>query len=116
MFSPKYSGNLALSYQKELISGYDIKATIDLQYMDDYFGVNDNDPANLQSAFTKVNARIALASLDGWSIALLGKNLTDEVISNAPNDIPLGNFGFIGSYFFLLDAPRSFEVQFDYKF
>jgi outer membrane receptor protein involved in Fe transport len=116
MFSPKYSGNLALSYQKEFVGGYDIKATIDLQYMDDYFGVNDNDPANLQSAFTKVNARIALASLDGWSIALLGKNLTDEVISNAPNDIPLGNFGFIGSYYFMLDAPRSFEVQLDYKF
>ena len=41
--------------------------------------VADGDEVLIQDSFTKLNARIELASLDGvWSVALLGRNLTDE--------------------------------------
>lgn len=116
MFSPEFSGNIAIDYETEIFNNFDFKASLDLQYMDDYYAVNDNDPITMQNAFTKVNARVALASSDVWSIALLGKNLTDEKIANAPNDIPLGNLGFTGSFFYFLDAPRSYEIQLTYNF
>ena len=51
-----------------------------------------------------------------WSIAVLGKNLTDEKTSTWGNDIPLGQFGFSGSYFNMMEAPRSYEIQFSYNF
>ncbi|MCY4199871.1 MAG: hypothetical protein OXF31_08700 [Gammaproteobacteria bacterium] len=76
---------------------FEVRASLDLQYSDDYQPVDDNDPANIQDAFAKVNARVELVGDDRWSVALLGKNLTHETVSNAPNDIPLGNVGFLAA-------------------
>ncbi len=61
---------------------FEVRASLDLQYSDDYQPVDDNDPANIQDAFTKINARVELVGDDRWSVALLGKNLTDETVSN----------------------------------
>ncbi|NIB42296.1 TonB-dependent receptor [Pseudomaricurvus alkylphenolicus] len=115
-FAPEWSGNLAFEYRHQLSDRLELKAGIDLQYMGDYLPTNDNDPVLQQDAFTKINARIQIAGDDSWTLALLGKNLTDETVSNAPDDIPLGNLGFLGSYFHFLDAPRSYEVQASYRF
>ncbi|NIB42308.1 TonB-dependent receptor [Pseudomaricurvus alkylphenolicus] len=115
-FSPEWSGNLGLEYHTELTSSIELKAGIDLQYMEDYHATSDNDPVIMQESFTKVNARVQIAGEDTWTLAILGKNLTDETVSNAPNDIPLGGFGFAGSYFHFLDAPRSYELQATYNF
>jgi outer membrane receptor protein involved in Fe transport len=115
-FAPEWSGNLALEYQTEITDGLELKAGIDLQYTDDYLPTNDNDPVLQQDSFTKVNARVQIGNMDNWTLALLGKNLTDEKVSNAPDDIPLGNLGFLGSYFHFLDAPRSYEIQASYNF
>ena len=94
---------------------FEVRASLDLQYSDEYQPVDDNDPANIQDAFTKINARVELVGDDRWSVALLGKNLTDETVSNAPNDIPLSNVGFLGSYFYFTDPPRSVELQLGYR-
>lgn len=85
--------------------------------MGEFNNTTDNDPVTCQDAYTKVNARIQLAGNDEtWSVALLGKNLTDKEVATAPNDIPLGNLGFAGSYFYFMEAPRSYEVQATYRF
>jgi outer membrane receptor protein involved in Fe transport len=70
-----------------------------------------------QGSYTKVNARIALANIDDvWSIAVLGKNLTDEKTSTWGNDVPLASQGFSETYFQHIDAPRSYELQVRYSF
>ena len=114
-FAPEISGNLDMQYDIPLTTTMDLQLGAYLQYMDDYFVTGDNDPALKQDAFTRVNARIALAG-DRWTVAVLGKNLTDETVSNAPDDIPLGNLGFAGSYFYFLDPPRSIEVSALFRF
>ena len=114
-FAPEWSGNLSLNYAAMLSPRFEVRASLDLQYSDDYQPVDDNDPANIQDAFTKINARVELVGDDRWSVALLGKNLTDETVSNAPNDIPLSNVGFLGSYFYFTDPPRSVELQLGYR-
>ena len=75
------------------------------------------DPVLAQDSYYKVNARIQLASYDEtWSVAILGKNLTDEETTTWGNDVPLGAQGFDGTYFQHIDAPRSFEIQARYRF
>ena len=115
-FAPDFSGILGLEYLTPIGGDLEFKAGLDIQYMDDYQPTNDNDPVLIQDSFAKINARLQIAKADSWSLAILGKNLTDETISNAPNDIPLGNLGFLGSYFHFLDAPRSYEIQATYRF
>lgn len=115
-FAPEYSGNLSFDYQTTLTGSVDLGLGLDLIYKDDYFTTGDNDPVLVQEAFTKINARVAVMGDDKWSVALLGKNLTDEIVANSPDDIPLGNVGFAGSYFYFLDAPRSYEIQATYRF
>ena len=58
-----------------------------------------------------------MASYDEtWSIAILGKNLTDEETTTWGNDVPLGGQGFDGTYFQHINAPRSYEIQARYRF
>lgn len=111
-FAAEYSGNLGLTYSRQLNNDLELKAGIDVMFTDDYDTAADGDSNLAQDAFTKVNARIGLMDYDGrWSVALLGKNLTDETTTTWGNDIPLGNFGFADSYFQIIDAPRSYELQ-----
>ena len=111
-FAADYSGNLGLNYTRSLTDDLELKAGVDVMFTDDYDTAADGDTNLAQDAFTKVNARVALMDYDGrWSIALLGKNLTDETTTTWGNDIPLGNFGFADSYFQIVDAPRSYELQ-----
>jgi len=111
-FAADYSGNLGLNYTRSLTDDLELKAGVDVMFTDDYDTAADGDENLAQDAFAKVNARIALMDYDGrWSVAVLGKNLTDETTTTWGNDIPLGNFGFADSYFQIVDAPRSYELQ-----
>lgn len=66
-----------------------------------------------QDAYTKVDLRISLGRADGtWDIALLGKNLTDELVSGNSNDQPLVP----GAGFAQTDRLRSYALQATYRF
>ena len=116
-FAADLSGNLGINYIKEITQNTELGLSADIMYTDDYDTAADGDQLLSQDSFTKINARISLADIDGvWSVALLGKNLTDETTTTWGNDIPLGAFGFGGSYFQMVDAPRSYELQLKYSF
>lgn len=115
-FAPEFSGNLALTYETAISQSLNLAVGVDLQYQGDYFTTGDNDPVLVQDSYARLNARVQLSGGDTWSVAVLGKNLTDETVANAPDDIPLGNLGFAGSYFYFLDPPRSVEVQATFRF
>ena len=116
-FAADWSGNLGLNYATPISDGLEVRASADIMFTDEYDTAADGDEVLAQDSYTKLNARIELASLDGvWSVALLGRNLTDEETSTWGNDIPLGQFGFAGSYFQMIDAPRSYEIQARYSF
>ena len=116
-FAPEWAGNLGLLYSTPLGDSFEFNASADLMYSDEYDVAADADKLLAQDSFTKINARIELADIDGvWSVALLGKNLTDEDTTTWGNDIPLGSFGFAGSYFQIIDAPRSYVIQARYSF
>lgn len=116
-FAPEWSGNIAIDYEKDITAGLYLRMGLDMMYSDEYEVANDLDPAVAQDSFTKFNARIGLSSASGtWSIALLGKNLTDEQTTTWGNDVPLAGQGFGETYFQHIDAPRSYELQATYNF
>jgi outer membrane receptor protein involved in Fe transport len=116
-FAADMSANFGITYNTEITDSLELGLGADVMYTEDFDTAADADPVLVQDAYTKVNARISLGDIDGtWSLALLGKNLTDETTSGWGNDIPLGSFGFDNSFFQVIDAPRSYEIQATYNF
>jgi len=124
-FAPEFSGNVGIVYSNSLTDGLDLDLGLDLLYSDEIEIAPDNDSRVTQDSYTKVNARIALVSSDGaWSVALVGKNLTDEDTYNWTNDGTLSGAGLgLGinlmedrTYFAQFEAPRTFEIQARYNF
>ena len=118
-FAPDVSGNLGITFNAPLNDHMDLDASVDLLYTDDILIGPDNDPVTIQESYTKINARIALSANDGsWSLALVGKNLTDELTFNWGNDTTLSGsgLGFDGTYFHQFEAPRTLEIQARWSF
>jgi len=112
------TGFIGFNYMTEVSDSLKLGATLDFLYSSDYNPSQNLDPLVEQSAFTKVNARLALTdAAERWELALLGKNLTDEEIITYANDSPLSAnlTGSIGHYAFI-EQPRTVAVQFTYRY
>ena len=68
-----------------------------------------------QEAYTKVNARLALEA-EQWTLALVGKNLTDEDVTSFASDTPLSGTLKAPSYTGYMERPRTFAIQATYRF
>lgn len=110
-FSPDWSGNLNVDYTASLSSDLDLNLQLGASFTDSFYSALDLEPASKQSSFTKLNARIELIADKGWSVALVGKNLTDEKTTTWVNDVPF----FRGAMFATIDPPRTFGVQAKYE-
>ena len=109
-FAPEYTANVGITYATELSSGLSLTAGLDYNWTDDVIVAADLDENLIQESYGKLNARISLASGDQWQLSLIGKNLTSEDTFMWANDMPLGSLGFNGSYFKMIDPPRTVEL------
>ena len=110
-FAPEHTANIGISYETELSSGLLLSAGLDYNWTDDVVVAADLDEKLIQESFGKLNARIAIAGNDQWQVSVVGKNLLSEETFMWGNDIPLGTLGFYGSYFKLIDPPRTVELS-----
>ncbi len=116
-FAPDWAANLGAEYQRALNDALDLRLGLEVNWSDKVVVANDLDPNIIQDSYFKANARIALAaSDDSWSLALIGKNITDEETFSWGNDVPLGGLGFAFTYFQHIDPPRTLELQARYNF
>jgi len=54
---------------------------------------------------------------DRWTVAVLGKNLTDEEVLEFSSEVPLsGAFLSAPAYYGYLHPPRTITAQLDYRF
>jgi len=113
-FAPDYSGSISFEYVDDISNALELTVLLGVDFSDAYFTAVDLDPTTEQDSFAKLNARIQIASDNGWSAALVGKNLTDEATTTWVNDHPV--FNNHGAYFAQIDPPRSIGVQFKYEF
>ncbi|MEH6581568.1 MAG: TonB-dependent receptor [Halioglobus sp.] len=124
-YAPKWTAALSGTYTAHLGDSLDMLFTLDANFRDDYFLAADLDPSTVQDAYWKINARIALTPPDGrWEVALIGKNLTDETTYSTGTSVPFGSSNsptwnipdFEGTYYGVVDRPRSVALQLSYNF
>ncbi|BFM18001.1 TonB-dependent receptor [Maricurvus nonylphenolicus] len=110
------SGTLSLEYLQEFTPGVDFRATLDLNYQDQYLAdTATRDKLTEQDAYTLYNLRLGLEG-DRWSLALLGKNLTDEEVIGFASEVPF-SYALTGApaYSTYLAPPRTVALQFAYS-
>jgi iron complex outermembrane receptor protein len=115
IFTPEWTGNVSFDYVTGLTSSVDFRATVDALYTDEqYVDVGLSDDI-IQDSETKINARIALEA-DNWTLAVLGKNLTDEDVTVFATDTPLSGALGTPSYTTYMERPRTIAIQATYRF
>lgn len=112
-----WSGNIGIIYDTTLMDRFVFRANADFVGTGDYNPSPTLDERVDQDGYIKINAGIALSSLDEvWRVALLGKNLTDEHTIAYASEMPLAyNETGAATWTGMVDAPRSFSVQLSYK-
>lgn len=108
-----WQGNVAFDFRFPVGSSLELSALLDVFYKSDHHTASTFDPALIQDAYTKLNARLAIGAESGrWEIALLGRNLTDEEVLQFGGDLPLAgsSFGVKGNYAFYAQG-RTLSVQ-----
>ena len=114
LFAPEWSATLTARYVIPVSETLVLANSLDVNYEDSFYSALDLDPNTKHGSTTIFNARIALASVDrSWSVALIGKNLTDKKSNIWNNDVPISDSN---SYFGLPNRPRSIAIQARYNF
>jgi len=114
--TPEWSGSLIADLVLPVSGDIDFRATLDVLYEDEYFTEPTKEVATIQDAYTKYNLRLALEG-ERWTLAVLGKNLSDEDVLEFSNAVPLsGPDLFASTYYGYLQPPRTISAQFDYRF
>jgi iron complex outermembrane recepter protein len=110
--SPDYSGVITGQLSYSVWNGYMLTAEASVFFTDEYTTVTDLDPRSFQESFYKVDLRVALNSPDDrWYVAMVGKNLNDELTTLWRVDFPAAP----GSYLDMGARPRSLALQAGYR-
>jgi len=109
LFSPNFSGNLALDYSIQLGDLGELRSFISYAYKNKHLYHEGFE----QSGYGTVDARLSLQSEDAsWEIALFGNNLNDKAyVTNYIGQA--ATFGFVG---ITRNTPRTLGASLHYKF
>ncbi|MCH4269686.1 MAG: TonB-dependent receptor [Brevundimonas sp.] len=88
-FLSKWSGNFAIQYAGTA-GDFEVTPRLEIGYRSSYNASTNNDPAGMQSGYTTIDGRIQLTKVGApWTVAVFGKNLTDELHMEFFLDAPL---------------------------
>ena len=115
-YAPDLSATANAEYVWPISDSLELTGFIQLTYSDEFALSLDLDPNLIQKAYTKFDARLTLGDINGdWQVSLVGRNLTDKTTTNFGND-GLGGAFMAGTYFRMVDAPRSVAIQAKFNF
>ena len=118
--SPKWTGNVNADFQHDIGGGLKFSANLNADFSSSFVTAANLDPRTDQDGYIKMGARIAIgAEDDRWSIAFVGRNLTNERIKQTSGAVPLAttitrNGG--NAYNAIYDRPINVAVVVDMKF
>ncbi len=106
--TPEWTATLSGTVSMPMPGDLMLDFTADASFKDSHFTSGDLDPRGLQAAYTKFNARLALGEINGqWSLALVGKNITDEMTIGIGSPTVLD----VGGYRGTLEPRRSYYLE-----
>jgi outer membrane receptor protein involved in Fe transport len=112
-FAPELSGTLGINFDYPTDwnwfgDGVSLRARAQVFYTDEFNTNFDADPLTAQDNFYKIDARLAVGgTTGGWELALIGRNLNDELTSHWIANTPGGGL----SKFAQTDRPRELAIQ-----
>lgn len=124
--APEYAARLGFSYETPVTSsGLTLRWNADASYTSEYNFSDALRPDAVQDAFVKFDTAISLVSPDErWTLSLIGRNLTDEYVVTAGNDIPFAGgtgtgaagTGVLADMSAFVDNPREIYVEFAFRY
>lgn len=113
-YTSKVSGSLNIVYEVPLTARLNFLADLGIRYSGERQLTEIQHPLTMQDSFTKSDLRIAIMDADDrWTLALVGKNITDEETFSYSFGTPLAP---AGTFTYLMDAPRTVAIQAEYRF
>ncbi len=110
--APEWSFQFGAVYERVLASGLRISGSASANYMSDYETISNGDPRVLGPSVWWYDASLGIhAADDGWSLELLGRNLSDEKIYNFGGTLSVSPANPDEAYV-ITRPPRSVLVQF----
>jgi len=119
--APELSATLGFSYQRPIMNGNLLLGFgADVAYSDSYDVMQQRKEGTRQPSYHKFNAFARVSNADqSWSVALIGRNLNDEILRTVGQNVPLsgagtGTPGAIPSDSLNLFAERGREILLDF--
>jgi len=120
-YAPDFAGRLTLNWNTPLTGALELDTQLSVFTTSEYFTSGDNDPIDIQSGFSKWDLRLAVGPPEGsWDVALVGRNLSNEITCGFSGDIPGSAVGapidpITGAvqtgHFCLTERPRTIALQ-----
>jgi iron complex outermembrane recepter protein len=122
--APKFAGRIGFGYDVDLTQDLKLQLTSDVSHTSRYNFTDTLRPDAYQKAFTKLDAAIRVVGPDDrWRVSLIGRNLTNEHVVTAANDIPFaggtgtgGTVGVLSDMSAFVENPREVFLEFAVKF
>jgi iron complex outermembrane receptor protein len=95
VYAPKYSGTWNVDYETQLFGKFVPKAELTTLFSDSYNYSSNLDPYMIQKAYARLDLSVSLPDpRRGWTLALFGRNLTNQKIATygAASPASLGSF------------------------
>jgi iron complex outermembrane recepter protein len=115
-YTPENNVSLSLDYTRQLSSEMELFSNLNFNFVGSQ-NVHDNlDPNFNIDSYTKINLRLGVQT-DSWSLALIGKNLTDEKVLTYAGNAPLSDSNFLTNTFYgFVDRPRQIALEAGFRF
>lgn len=108
--APKFEGSFSLDWDSPLTAGTRLRLNGVASYSGEFDISQNLSPLYRQDSFTKIDLRAAVAGADdGWEIALIGRNITDELTMQ--HNFQVGRYHAAS-----IDTPRYVFLQGTWKF
>ncbi len=108
----KWSGTLGFAVEQPVSAGLDFIASGAMTFRSSYFTEESYNPAAVQDAYQKYDLRAGVRASDElWELALVGKNLTNELTASHAFNTPV-----TGGISKFIQQPRTIAVQARLKF
>lgn len=121
--APKHAWQIGGSYEVPL-GGLKAGVSVDLNHSSSYNYTDVLIPEAIQDAFTRIDGSVTLgASNDGWKLALIGRNLTNEFVVTSANEFPFTGgsgtgtaAGIKSDLNTIVERPREIALEVSFKF
>jgi outer membrane receptor protein involved in Fe transport len=110
--SPKWLLTAGAAYEWLATPDLRVNVNADLRRSTAYYAGLNLNPTSYQPGYTTLNAGVRLTFDDRWSVAVIGRNLTNRIYATLAVDKPGGS----GEAFAVAGEPRMVVIQLEGKF